>query len=180
MHQSCHRADCQAVFHVSAGLQGQTQLCKQLQLACFEQPFCYKCIGADLFCNYAPGQGLPCKLVAAHTFCWRLTGASCSVQADIVFLSPPWGGPAYSKSGHFDVSQEIGSLHQNLRQLLHTAASALKDPDSRRIACFLPRNTDLNILGDSVPSEQHCLVERNVLNSHLKAVTVHYGSLADI
>lgn len=96
----------------------------------------------------------------------------------MVFLSPPWGGPAYSKSGLFDVSQEIGSLQQNLRQLLHTAASALKDPDSRRIACFLPRNTDLNILGDSVPSEQHCLVERNVLNSHLKAVTVYYGSLA--
>ena len=102
------------------------------------------------------------------------------MQADMVFLSPPWGGPAYSKSGLFDVSQEIGSLQQNLRQLLHTAASALKDPDSRRIACFLPRNTDLNLLGDSVPSEQHCLIERNVLNSHLKAVTVYYGSLADV
>ena len=98
----------------------------------------------------------------------------------MVFLSLPWGGPAYSKSGIFDVSQEIGSLQQNLRQLLHTAASALKDPDSRRIACFLPRNTDMNILGDSVPSGQHCLVERNVLNSHLKAVTVYYGSLANI
>lgn len=103
-----------------------------------------------------------------------------AVQADMVFLSPPWGGPAYSKSGLFDVSQEIGSLHQNLRQLLHTASLALKDPDSRRIACFLPRNTDLKSLGVYMPNEQHCLVERNILNSHLKAVTVYYGSLADI
>ncbi|KAL0021294.1 hypothetical protein WJX77_000468 [Trebouxia sp. C0004] len=112
--------------------------------------------------------------------CGDFLQVAATLQADMVFLSPPWGGPAYSKSGLFDVSQGIGTLQQNLRQLLHTASSALKDPDSRRIACFLPRNTDLSILGDSMPSEQQCLVERNVLNSHLKAVTVYYGSLADI
>ncbi|KAL0020680.1 hypothetical protein WJX79_010788 [Trebouxia sp. C0005] len=112
--------------------------------------------------------------------CGDFLQVAATLQADMVFLSPPWGGPAYSKSGLFDVSQEIGSLHQNLRQLLHTASLALKDPDSRRIACFLPRNTDLNSLGVYMPNEQHCLVERNILNSHLKAVTVYYGSLADI
>ena len=103
---------------------------------------------------------------------------ACVLQADVVFLSPPWGGPAYSKCGLFDVSQDIGSLQQNLSQLLQTASSALKHPEAESIACFLPRNTDLHALSDTVQSEGRCLVERNVLNSHLKAVTVYYGSLA--
>lgn len=106
--------------------------------------------------------------------------ALCLLQADRVFLSPPWGGPAYSKSGLFDVSQEIGSLRQNLSQLLQTASSALKEPESKEIVCFLPRNTDLHALGETVQGQEHCLVERNVLNSHLKAVTVYYGSLASL
>ena len=96
----------------------------------------------------------------------------------MVFLSPPWGGPAYSQSGTFDVRQEIDSLEQNLSQLLHTASSALREPVSRAVACFLPRNTDLQALGETLQSGDQCLVERNVLNSHLKAVTVYYGSLA--
>ena len=78
----------------------------------------------------------------------------------------------------FDVSQQIGSLQQNLSQLLQTASSALRDPESREIACFLPRNTELQTLGDTVQTQQHFVVERNILNSHLKAVTVYYGSLA--
>ena len=100
------------------------------------------------------------------------------VQADMVFLSPPWGGPAYSQSGVFNVRQEIGSLQQNLSQLVHTASSALREPESREIACFLPRNTDLEALGETVRDGERCTVERNILNSHLKAVTVYYGSSA--
>ena len=105
---------------------------------------------------------------------------ACVLQADVVFLSPPWGGPAYSKCGLFDVSQDIGTLHQNLSQLVQTASSALKNPEAQSIACYLPRNTDLHALSDTVQSEGHCCVERNVLNSHLKAVTVYYGSLATL
>lgn len=100
-----------------------------------------------------------------------------SLQADAVFLSPPWGGPAYSKSGLFDVAQSIGSLGQNLSQLIKTAATALRQPECQRIACFLPRNTSLVALSDS--SNMHeCLVERNILNGHFKAVTAYFGDLA--
>ena len=101
------------------------------------------------------------------------------LQADIVFLSPPWGGPAYSQSGLFDVSKSIGGLGQNLGQLLQTASAALKQSARQNIACFLPRNTDLQALSDTVQL-QECLVECNVLNSHLKAVTAYYGDLAGI
>lgn len=100
------------------------------------------------------------------------------LQADIVFLSPPWGGPAYSKSGLFDVSQNIGSLGQTLCELLESASAALRQPERSNIACFLPRNTDLLALSDTVQLK-HCVVERNVLNGHLKAVTAYYGDLAN-
>ena len=106
---------------------------------------------------------------------------SWSLQADAVFLSPPWGGPAYSQSGVFDVQQEMDGLKQNLSQLVQTASYALREPASRAVACFLPRNTDLQSLGETVQAGSQCLVERNVLNSHhLKAVTVYYGSLASL
>lgn len=107
-----------------------------------------------------------------------LANSECRLQADAVFLSPPWGGPAYSQPGTFDVQQGIDSLGQNLSQLVHTASCALKEPASGAVACFLPRNTDLQALGETLQSGDQCLVERNVLNSHLKAVTVYYGSLS--
>ena len=102
------------------------------------------------------------------------------VQADVIFLSPPWGGPAYSQGDKFDVSKEIGSLQQNMLQLLQTASTALKDPSSQAVACFLPRNTDLHVLSQTQKSQRPCCVERNVLNGHLKAVTAYYGSLATV
>ena len=135
------------------------------------------------------GHVLPCNLLSKLQYCTRGHGGLVEtfdvthvvgllwLQADRVFLSPPWGGPAYSTSGMFDVTQNIGNLGQNLRQLLQTAASALKDPNSQDVACFLPRNTDLHALSDTALG-QRCLVERNVLNSHLKSVTVYYGSMA--
>ena len=100
------------------------------------------------------------------------------MQADVVFLSPPWGGPAYSQSGLFDTSQKIGTLDQNLKQLINTAAKALQRSAQMNIACFLPRNTDLLALSDSVDM-QCCDVERNILNGHFKAVTAYSGSLAE-
>ena len=105
---------------------------------------------------------------------------SLMLQADVVFLSPPWGGPAYSQSGVFDVRQELDSLKQNLSQLVRTAGCALKEPASQAVACFLPRNTDLQALGETLQEDQACVAERNVLNSHLKAITVYYGSLATL
>ena len=122
-----------------------------------------------------------CKcLQVPHAYAMLAGGKSALfiVQADSVFLSPPWGGPAYSQPANFDVSKEIGSLQQNMVQLLQTASSCLKNASSQSVACFLPRNTDLHVLSSLLQSQQQCCVERDVLNSHLKAVTVYFGSLA--
>ena len=98
------------------------------------------------------------------------------VQAEAVFLSPPWGGPAYKHSGMFDVSQGLGETGHNLNQMMAAAAKALRDPATQRVACFLPRNTGLRALGSCLPEAAE--VERNVLNGFVKAITIYTGTLA--
>lgn len=50
-----------------------------------------------------------------------------ALQADAVFLAPPWGGPQYNAKS-FDVSQDIGNLGASYQQLIHVANSALQYP----------------------------------------------------
>ncbi|VEU24092.1 DEKNAAC105385 [Brettanomyces naardenensis] len=54
---------------------------------------------------------------------------------DVIFASPPWGGPSYLKSEKYDLNRllplDLGSLLRSLRVI------------SDRIVLFLPRNSDL-------------------------------------
>ena len=44
------------------------------------------------------------------------------MQADVVFISPPWGGPSYSaKGGIFAVEPDIGGLGMGLRGLVQVS-----------------------------------------------------------
>ena len=63
-----------------------------------------------------------------------------SLEPDVVFLSPPWGGPGYNKKkDSFDPRTDLGGL--NGLALLEAARRA-----APRAALFLPRNTDRNAL----------------------------------
>ncbi|KAK9831968.1 hypothetical protein WJX81_004177 [Elliptochloris bilobata] len=99
-------------------------------------------------------------------------------QADAVFMSPPWGGPAYAAAaGGFDVAADLGGLGVGLSDLLAAARCALR-PGGRGVAVFLPRNTLLaQVAAAALPGER-CEVERCVLNGRLKAVTAYFGPLA--
>lgn len=67
--------------------------------------------------------------------------------ADVVFLSPPWGGPGYAKDETFDLSNimyPIGGTR------LFKAAKRISD----HVAYFLPRNVDtiqVNCQGIHIP-----------------------------
>ncbi|KAJ2365728.1 Trimethylguanosine synthase [Coemansia sp. RSA 2610] len=91
------------------------------------------------------------------------------LAADVVFLSPPWGGPEYIGSEVFD----LDSLP------VHTAREWLDRARmvSENIACFMPRNCDPRQLADLYP-EAPCDVELNYTNGRLKAITAYYGDLA--
>ncbi|KAI9596756.1 RNA cap guanine-N2 methyltransferase-domain-containing protein [Syncephalis fuscata] len=93
-----------------------------------------------------------------------------SLKADVVFLSPPWGGPNYKASTTFDIDTMMPmngtKLFQQTRKITHN------------IAYFLPKNTNLDQLAAlSVPGET-CEVEQALLRSKMKAITVYYGDLA--
>lgn len=104
------------------------------------------------------------------------------VQADMVFMSPPWGGPAYLQAGStFNLREPFGGLPVNLAGLIEAAASALRPPHRARrgqlrrgmLCIFLPRNSDLSHVAEAVPDGAKWEVERNVLNGHLKAISLY-------
>lgn len=51
------------------------------------------------------------------------------MQADAVFMSPPWGGPSYNTlGGSFDVATDVGGLGVDYTALLASADAALHRP----------------------------------------------------
>jgi trimethylguanosine synthase len=59
-----------------------------------------------------------------------------TLEADVVFLSPPWGGPNYKKNKQFDMNailKPIGGMG------LYNIAARI----SQNVAYFLPRNVNM-------------------------------------
>ncbi|KAI8808912.1 RNA cap guanine-N2 methyltransferase-domain-containing protein [Cladochytrium replicatum] len=100
-----------------------------------------------------------------------------SINADTVFLSPPWGGPSYNQQEWFG----LDSMDVDGFELFKCARSI-----SPNIAYFLPRNIDWYQLADlpnldsSSSHSQLCEYEEMYLNDRLKCVTVYFGSLVEI
>jgi len=67
-----------------------------------------------------------------------------TVRADVIFLSPPWGGPSYAEVEVFDLSQPYTSGASSVAHMTR----ALNVADA--IACFLPRNTNCEELSKYV------------------------------
>ncbi|KAJ1935570.1 Trimethylguanosine synthase [Linderina macrospora] len=92
-----------------------------------------------------------------------------TLKADVVFLSPPWGGPEYQKARVFD----LDSLPIRTGQQWVDRARLISD----NVVCFLPRNCrpeDLAALAPTLP----CDIEMNRINGFLKAVSVYFGQVA--
>ena len=57
------------------------------------------------------------------------------LQAEVVFLSPPWGGPAYLNADSYDMHNMQGMNGFDIFQAAQQISS--------NIAYFLPRNTNV-------------------------------------
>jgi RNA cap guanine-N2 methyltransferase len=55
-------------------------------------------------------------VISMHVICAVTHGFV--LQADVVFLSPPWGGPLYLSQPVFGVEPRLGSMSQSLGDLL--------------------------------------------------------------
>ncbi|GFR47033.1 hypothetical protein Agub_g8718, partial [Astrephomene gubernaculifera] len=64
------------------------------------------------------------------------------LKVDVLFMSPPWGGPKYQHVNTFDVFFPLVGFNQSLFRLLDTTLDCVRGQDGV-VAAFLPRNTDL-------------------------------------
>ncbi|KAJ2959690.1 hypothetical protein NQZ79_g4813 [Umbelopsis isabellina] len=94
-----------------------------------------------------------------------------SLKADVVFLSPPWGGPSYIGAEVFDLETMIPMNGLEL----YAKAKAI----TPNVAYFVPRNTDPKQLASLAGEGNLCEVEQNYLQGYLKALTAYYGELVD-
>jgi len=108
------------------------------------------------------------------------------INADVVVLSPPWGGPEYSRQKEkFDVENMGGNPELGLSKLLELSFSAMGCSSA---LVWLPKSSSLvqieqaaamavtDIGGVSISSR--CEVEIAALNGVTKAMTVYFGTAA--
>lgn len=103
---------------------------------------------------------------------------------DVVFHSPPWGGPDYLSRGQTHVSPERHPEYSlaNVKPVHGADLFHLSRKITQNVAYFLPRNTNLDeisaLLTESAP-EENVEVEEEWVGTKLKALTCYFGGLAD-
>ncbi|KAG2217783.1 hypothetical protein INT45_001108 [Circinella minor] len=93
------------------------------------------------------------------------------LKGDVIFLSPPWGGPSYKKSRVFDIETMIPGNGA----MIYSLASKI----TPQVAFYVPRNTNEKQLKELAGPNGLCEIEPNFLNGRVKALTVYYGDLVD-
>ncbi|KAM9789924.1 trimethylguanosine synthase [Neosynchiropus ocellatus] len=91
------------------------------------------------------------------------------LRGDVVFLSPPWGGPNYLTAEVFD----IGTMMEPSGYPIFELARKV----SENIVFFLPRNADMDQVVSLACPGGKVEVEQNFLNNKLKTITAYFGTL---
>lgn len=102
--------------------------------------------------------------------CGDFFSLSEKLIGDVVFLSPPWGGPAYIVDSVFDIKNILapkGGIE------LFKASQKI----SNNIAYYLPKNIDSLQLAEMGGPGSKVEVEQNLIGSKLVAITAYYGDL---
>ncbi|XP_023164845.2 trimethylguanosine synthase [Drosophila hydei] len=90
------------------------------------------------------------------------------LRPDVIFLSPPWGGPDYQKQANFDIEQNL--LPLGATQLMEHARRLTDN-----IGFFLPRSSNIKQVIALTHAGEQCEVEHNYLDTRLVAITAYYG-----
>ncbi|KAI5887907.1 S-adenosyl-L-methionine-dependent methyltransferase [Schizophyllum commune H4-8] len=103
---------------------------------------------------------------------------------DVVFLSPPWGGPSYLQVLPADADEISSTEHPtyslaSIRPLPGGELFHLTRRISHNVAYYLPRNTDLAEIGALVEAQGEKIeIEEEWMGNKLKALTCYFGGLA--
>ncbi|NWR97698.1 TGS1 synthase, partial [Motacilla alba] len=96
--------------------------------------------------------------------CGDFMALAAGLRADVVFLSPPWGGPDYATAEIFDIQTMI-------------CPDGYPFQITNNIVYFLPRNADINQVASLAGPGGKVEVEQNFLNNKLKTITAYFGDL---
>ncbi|XP_073823551.1 trimethylguanosine synthase 1 [Musca autumnalis] len=94
--------------------------------------------------------------------------ATGKLKSDIVFLSPPWGGPKYKNKKDYDIEKYL--LPVKASELVEAARHI-----STNVALFLPRNSNMKQIIKLAGIGKRCEIEHSYLDSRLVAITALYG-----
>ncbi|NWR41590.1 TGS1 synthase, partial [Regulus satrapa] len=105
--------------------------------------------------------------VAEHIdfLCGDFMALAAGLRADVVFLSPPWGGPDYATAEIFDIQTMICPDGYPAQKI------------TNNIVYFLPRNADINQVASLAGPGGKVEIEQNFLNNKLKTITAYFGDL---
>ncbi|NXJ08284.1 TGS1 synthase, partial [Odontophorus gujanensis] len=95
---------------------------------------------------------------------------AADLKADVVFLSPPWGGPDYATAEIFDIQTMICPDG-------YPFTVVLSKKITNNIVYFLPRNADMNQIASLAGPGGKVEIEQNFLNNKLKTITAYFGDL---
>uniref|UniRef100_W5ME20 Trimethylguanosine synthase n=1 Tax=Lepisosteus oculatus TaxID=7918 RepID=W5ME20_LEPOC len=93
------------------------------------------------------------------------------IKADVVFLSPPWGGPDYLTADVFDIKTMMSPDGYPFK--IFRLSKLISD----NIVYFLPRNADFDQIASLAGPGGKVEVEQNFLNNKLKTITAYFGNL---
>ncbi|XP_010005183.1 PREDICTED: trimethylguanosine synthase [Chaetura pelagica] len=94
---------------------------------------------------------------------------AADLKADVVFLSPPWGGPDYATAEIFDIQTMICPDGFEIFRLSKKITN--------NIVYFLPRNADIDQVASLAGPGGKVEIEQNFLNNKLKTITAYFGDL---
>ncbi|NXS16974.1 TGS1 synthase, partial [Mystacornis crossleyi] len=111
--------------------------------------------------------------VAEHIdfLCGDFLALAAGLRADVVFLSPPWGGPDYATAEIFDIQTMICPDGYPFQVM------PLSQKITNNIVYFLPRNADINQVASLAGPGGKVEIEQNFLNNKLKTITAYFGDL---
>ncbi|XP_047698634.1 trimethylguanosine synthase isoform X1 [Prionailurus viverrinus] len=120
----------------------------------------------DLARNNAEVYGIADKI---EFICGDFLLLASHLKADVVFLSPPWGGPDYATAETFDIrtmmSPDGFEIFRRSQKI------------TNNIVYFLPRNADIDQVASLAGPGGQVEIEQNFLNNKLKTITAYFGDL---
>mmetsp|Transcript_9428 Transcript_9428/g.30144 ORF Transcript_9428/g.30144 Transcript_9428/m.30144 type:complete len:577 (-) Transcript_9428:17-1747(-) len=120
------------------------------------------------------------EFVHADAIEWMkgVASGSSGLRPDVVFLSPPWGGPDYQAADKFPLEAIQVPTSTGVNGAIDgVALLRLARSVSPEVAFFAPRNSDPEALASAIPDAAELELEAHVIDDRVKTCCLFCGDL---